>query len=109
MRIVVDLPAPLGPRNPMISPSSRLEAHLVDGDEIAEALGEPVGDDPDFALQRLAHSSVPFGEQRDEQVLHRRRYALDLVDRDASRGERAIDFRPRGAPRRRPPHARCRP
>ena len=40
MRIVVDLPAPLAPRKPKISPSPHVEAHVVDGDEVAEAAGE---------------------------------------------------------------------
>ena len=37
IRIVVDLPAPLGPRKPQISPGMDLERDLVDGDEVAEA------------------------------------------------------------------------
>ncbi len=37
MRMVVDLPAPLGPRKPKISPRPDLEVDVIDSDEIAEA------------------------------------------------------------------------
>ena len=36
MRIVVDLPAPLLPRNPKISPWRDVERDVIDGDEVAE-------------------------------------------------------------------------
>ena len=38
IRMVVDLPAPLGPRKPKIPPPVNREADAVDGREIAEAL-----------------------------------------------------------------------
>ena len=44
MRMVVDLPAPLGPRKPMISPRAMSKLTLVDGDEVAEALDQAFGD-----------------------------------------------------------------
>ena len=37
IRIVVDLPAPLLPRKPKISPGAHVERQLVDGHEVAEA------------------------------------------------------------------------
>jgi hypothetical protein len=37
MRMVVDLPAPLLPRNPKISPARTSKETVVDGDEIAES------------------------------------------------------------------------
>ena len=40
MRMVVDLPAPLLPRKPKISPRADVERDVVDGDEIAEAPGQ---------------------------------------------------------------------
>ena len=40
MRMVVVLPAPLGPRKPSTSPGLHLEAHIVDGGERLVALGE---------------------------------------------------------------------
>ena len=36
--MVVDLPAPLGPRKPSTSPLLDLERDAVDGDDVAEAL-----------------------------------------------------------------------
>ena len=42
---MVDLPAPLGPRKPMISPRRDLEADMIDRDEGAEALDQILGDD----------------------------------------------------------------
>ena len=38
--MVVDLPQPLAPRKPKISPRLDLEAHMIHGNEIAEVLGE---------------------------------------------------------------------
>lgn len=37
--MVVDLPAPLGPRKPVTTPRSDGEAEVVDGGDIAVALG----------------------------------------------------------------------
>ena len=45
MRMVVDLPAPLGPRKPKTSPLLTARAEVVDGDEIAEALDEVLDHD----------------------------------------------------------------
>ena len=42
---VVDLPAPLGPSRPKISPRGIAKVMLLGGREVAEALGQPVGDD----------------------------------------------------------------
>ena len=39
--MVVDLPAPLGPRKPKISPGADVERDAVDGGELAVALDEP--------------------------------------------------------------------
>ena len=41
IRIVEDLPAPLGPRKPNASPSADVEVDAVDGDPVVEALGQP--------------------------------------------------------------------
>ena len=41
MRISVDLPEPLGPRQPKISPRRTLQIDAVDGDARAEAAREP--------------------------------------------------------------------
>ena len=38
MRMVVDLPAPFGPRNPKISPLRDLETDVIDCHKVAEAL-----------------------------------------------------------------------
>ena len=40
MRMVVDLPAPLLPRKPKISPRATVERQVVDGDEVAEPPGQ---------------------------------------------------------------------
>ncbi len=48
IRTVVDLPAPLGPRNPKISPSGHLEVDAVDGGQVAEATNQPAGFDRMF-------------------------------------------------------------
>ena len=40
MRMVVVLPAPFGPRNAKTSPRSHREADLIDGDQVAESLGQ---------------------------------------------------------------------
>ena len=43
MRIVLVLPAPLGPRKPNDSPGRDLEVDAVDGREVAEPLGQRAG------------------------------------------------------------------
>ncbi len=43
MRIVLVLPAPLGPRKPKASPALHVEVDGVHGREVAEALGQPTG------------------------------------------------------------------
>ena len=45
MRIVVDLPAPFGPRKPVTRPGSTAKLRPVDGDLGAVGLGESAGDD----------------------------------------------------------------
>ena len=40
MRIVVDLPAPLGPRKPRTSPGSTREGEVVDGEQAVVVLGQ---------------------------------------------------------------------
>ena len=47
IRIVVDLPAPLGPRNPVTMPGPDGERQAVDGDLVAVRLGEVLCDDHD--------------------------------------------------------------
>jgi hypothetical protein len=42
---MVVLPAPLGPSRDTTVPASTSQVDVVDGDEVAEALGESVGDD----------------------------------------------------------------
>ena len=44
MRNIVDLPAPFGPRS-AVTPGTDVEADVRDGDERAEPLRDPVGDD----------------------------------------------------------------
>ncbi len=52
---VVDLPAPLGPSRPKISPRPMRKRDPVGGGEVAEPLGQPVGlDDGVIALTRRA-------------------------------------------------------
>ena len=54
MRIVVLLPEPLAPRNAKIVPGCDGEVEVVDGGEVAEALGQAArGDD------RRAHAVAP--------------------------------------------------
>jgi hypothetical protein len=55
MRMVVDLPAPLGPRKPTTSPRAYLEADDVHGREAAEALGQAL------ALDQCRHMQAPPG------------------------------------------------
>ena len=38
--MVVDLPEPLGPRNPCTSPDFTLQIEAVEGEDFAELLGE---------------------------------------------------------------------
>ena len=40
MRIVVDLPAPFGPRNPVTCPGRTWKVEVVDGELVAVALAE---------------------------------------------------------------------
>jgi hypothetical protein len=40
--MVVDFPAPFGPRNPTTCPTIYLEGDLIDGGDAAEALGDAV-------------------------------------------------------------------
>ena len=54
MRIVVDLPAPFGPRNPKISPWSDRQVDPVHGHEVAEAAAQALDRDRRSAL---AHQS----------------------------------------------------
>ena len=88
MRMMVDLPAPFGPRKPTISPRGDAEAHMIDGDEGAEALDEPFGDDR--GLGRLDHAACPCClEESDEDVLDAGLGARDL-DEGNARGRRAL-------------------
>ena len=49
IRIVVDLPAPLGPRKPTTSPRRDGEGDVIDGGESAEAFGQPLDFDQNGA------------------------------------------------------------
>ena len=72
---------------------ARFEADGVHRDEIAEPLGQTIGDDPDLADRLSArHPSSSSGEERDEQVLDRRRDALDVVSGDAGALERGLEL-----------------
>ena len=62
MRMVVDLPAPLGPRNPNTSPLLDLEADAIDGHEAAEPLFQVFDDDGGWVGSIARNStSVPRG------------------------------------------------
>src|SRR5260370_39273617 len=75
MRIVVDLPAPLGPRNPKISPrftSSETRSTAVKSPKrLTRSSIRTAGPEVSGGTRRLL-----FSHQRDEHVLERR---LDLV------------------------------
>ena len=55
MRIVEDLPAPLGPRKPNASPRHDVDVDAVDRDEIAEALHQSPSVDQRF----VSHARNP--------------------------------------------------
>ena len=48
IRIVEDLPAPFGPRNPNASPRRDLDVDAVDRGEVAEALHQAASEDHRF-------------------------------------------------------------
>ena len=54
MRIVLDLPAPLGPRKPKASPRRTVDVDAVDGGEVAEPLGQPPGAQQNVVAQSQA-------------------------------------------------------
>ena len=92
MRMVVDLPAPLLPRKPKISPRRDVEGHVVDGDELAEAAGQ-VADDDRRRYRPRARSSRGFARAG-----RRRRRACDRARpagaRTARRARRCWSRRP---------------
>ena len=76
IRRVVVLPAPLGPRKPVTAPCAHVEAEVVDGDDVAEALGEAliwmevIG--PPLTLRRRpARSASPAGRVRSRSAARR--------------------------------------
>ena len=98
MRMVVDLPAPLGPRKPKISPLATLERDMVDRGERPERLGQVLDVDA-----RLAHPATLRPRPRrgrrggrrspfliliegQEHVLERRADLLETRIRRSSRG-----------------------
>ncbi len=65
MRMVVDLPAPFGPRNPKISPFASLEADVVHGAKVAKAFHQILHDNRVFithaaSLRTPASRSTAF-------------------------------------------------
>ena len=52
MRMNVVLPLPLGPRKPQISPCADLQIDVIDGREVAEALGHSAHIDGEIVSHR---------------------------------------------------------
>ena len=59
MRIVVVLPAPLGPRKPKTSPARHLEGHVGDRLAVAEPLGQVLGREDDLARRTATELAKP--------------------------------------------------
>ena len=55
MRMVEDLPAPLGPRKPNASPGAHLDVDPVDGGEVTESLDQATGVNEGF----VGHAGDP--------------------------------------------------
>ena len=54
IRMVEDLPAPLGPRKPNASPGAHLDVDAVDGGEVAEPLDQAAGVDQGSSVRSHA-------------------------------------------------------
>ena len=79
--MVVDFPAPLGPRKPKTSPLRDREIETVDGDEIAEALDEVLDHDRVGTDSGMACFSA--GDRIHEKVFNGGRNLLNRVEGDA--------------------------
>ena len=92
MRMVVDLPAPLLPRKPKISPRATVERQVVDGDERAE----PPGQVPDLdGVRRRRQARRPAASW----LSGRRRAVQPRLGQPRARRARACDrARPAAAP-----------
>ncbi len=58
IRSSVDLPEPLGPSSAVSDPFGHLQAHIVEGGEVTEALGDVLYVDPHFDSFLLAPRRV---------------------------------------------------
>ena len=56
--IVVDLPAPLGPKNPKNCPGSHAQVDAIDGNEFSEAAGQTLGGDAGSRIHETSESST---------------------------------------------------
>ena len=59
IRIVVDFPAPFGPKKPVTRPGRGSEAHVVDSGEVAVPPGHPL--DRDHGMLTGARALEPVG------------------------------------------------
>ena len=122
MRMVVDLPAPLGPRKPKISPARDLEADAVHGHERAEALLRSSDDDRVAipARRRCGPASAQspasagrclrdlLGQHRNEHVFQRGLDRAGCVAESRCRRRAAASLPPGASPRRAPASPRGR-
>ena len=51
IRIVVDFPEPLGPRNPYILAARHVQVEVADGTQVAEVLRQAAGLDREFGIR----------------------------------------------------------
>ena len=98
MRMVVDLPAPLGPRKPKISPRAMWKLTWSTATKSPNRLTRPSAIDlvELFAAARIGesdHVAFPGFGERHEHVLDAGRADCDLGERDAGAGERVAQLR----------------
>ncbi len=98
MRMMVDFPAPFGPRKPIISPRRDLETHMVDGSEGAETFDEILDDDRARWPPALMPRPLRFAQATNRSSMVGATYA------DGSNGIRGASARgfPAGGARHRP-------
>ena len=79
MRTVVVLPAPFGPSSGDDGAGGHVEVEVVDGDEVAEALGEAVGRDGEVGSHGSLRAVLAVTERYSDWKYSGNRYFVDRL------------------------------